>query len=591
MITVGSGWRKETGDFTGGRTRRNLLKSLKPVLLALPLFLLVPGPTPAPAGEGPGVEWENTLGWPGYRERVVSVSQAGDGGYVTVVEKRLGVDWRSDTHGTVSACAIKVDANGKKVWEKVLAEDCDGVGGALQTDDGGLIIGLTPEFSYRMANESSRNITIIKVNPAGDKVWEKTFGGEKDDYMTSMEKTGDGGCLIAGSSNSFSAGGDYDAYLIRISNSGEKVWEKTFGGAGDDNVQVIREAGDGGCLMAGRTCAQRSGDDNIYLVKTDSSGNMVWEKTVGGRGPDFIKEMRPTGDGGWVLAGTTGSFQGWENIYLFKVDASGQLAWERSLGGDNHDYGISVLQEADGGFLVLGDTRPFEEGSSALLIRTNAQGEKIWEKTFGNNFWSTDARHSGDGGSIIVGAEEGYIRVIKTGPDGNLIWAKDLAGLNPYYTKPTDPGSMIIVGRTAGPDKWGDVYAAKIRLEGSGQKETGPPVIKVYLNENLLPLGVPPVIESGRALAPFRAIGEALGASVDWDGNNRIVTLTRPGTTVQLKIGDPEALVNGESIKLDVPARILNGRTLVPLRFIGESLGADVQWDEKARTVKITVKP
>lgn len=282
-----------------------------------------------------------------------------------VVEKRPGVDWRSNTRATVSACAIKIDDHGKKVWEKVFVGDCGGVAGALQVDDGGFLI-------------------------------------------------------------------------------------------------------------------------------------------AGGRGPDFVEEMHPTSDGGWVVAGTTGSFPGWENIYLVKVDDSGQLVWERSLGGDNHDYGISVLQETDGGFLVLGDTRPFGEGSSALLIRTNSQGEKIWEKTFGRNFWSTYAHPSGDGGYVIVGAEEGYAKVIKTDPDGKLIRAKDLSGLNPYYVKPTDAGSMIIVGGTAGPDRWGDVYAAKIRLEGSGQKETGPPAIKVYLNENLLPLDVPPVIESGRTLAPFR---------------------------------------------------------------------------------------
>jgi hypothetical protein len=280
--------------------------------------------------------------------------------------------------------------------------------------------------------------------------------------------------------------------------------------------------------------------------------------------------------------------RGKDRRWSWRPHSACPAVWERSLGGDNHDYGISVLQEADGGFLVLGDTRPFGEGSSALLIRTNAQGEKISEKTFGNNFWSTDVRHTGDGGYVIVGAEEGYIRLIKTDPSGNQIWAKDLPGLNPYYVKPTDDGSMIIVGRTAGPDRWGDVYAAKIRLEGSGQKETGPPVIKVYLNEKLFPLDVPPVIEKDRTLAPFRAIGEALGATVDWDGNNQTVTLIRPGTTIQLKIGDPEALVNGESIKLDVPARILNGRTLVPLRFIGESLGADVKWEEETRTVRIS---
>ena len=125
-----------------------------------------------------------------------------------------------------------------------------------------------------------------------------------------------------------------------------------------------------------------------------------------------------------------------------------------------------------------------------------------------------------------MGAEEGYIRVIKTDPDGNQIWAMDLSGQHPYYVKPTDAGSMVIVGRTLGPDKWGDVYAAKIRLEGPGQKENGPTMIKVYLNEKLLPLDVPPVIESGRTLAPLRFIGESLGTDVNWEEETGTVRIS-----------------------------------------------------------------
>jgi len=255
------------------------------------------------------VEWEITFGLPGYYERVVAVSQSGDGGYTIVGGKGLGVDWRSNTRGPSSTYVLKIDASGKKTWEKEVAVDCSTLGNALQMEDGGFLIGILPGSTSGNTDPLLRNITIIRVSPSGDKVWEKTFGGEKDDYMTSMEKTGDGGFLIAGSTNSFSAGGDYDAYLIRINGSGEKVWEKTFGGVDDDGGQIVRQATDGGFLIAGRTCVQRTGDDNIYLIRVDSSGNRIWEKIVGGRGPDFVKEMHPTRDGAGSWRAPPGPFR------------------------------------------------------------------------------------------------------------------------------------------------------------------------------------------------------------------------------------------------------------------------------------------
>lgn len=94
-------------------------------------------------------------------------------------------------------------------------------------------------------------------------------------------------------------------------------------------------------------------------------------------------------------------------------------------------------------------------------------------------------------------------------------------------------------------------------------------------------------ISNGCALVPFRAVGEALGAGVDWDGTNRTVTLTQADTVIRLKIGDPAALVNDKAVFLDAPAVIVNGRTLAPMRFIGESLGADVRWDGAQRVITV----
>jgi hypothetical protein len=113
----------------------------------------------------------------------------------------------------------------------------------------------------------------------------------------------------------------------------------------------------------------------------------------------------------------------------------------------------------------------------------------------------------------------------------------------------------------------------------------------VYLNGNQLFFDVPPIIEDGRTLAPLRAIGEALGAKVAWEGQTQAITLDMAATKIELKIGDPVAYVNGEAVILDVPSKIMAGRTLVPLRFIGEHFGAVVQWDGVKRVIIIEIKP
>gem|GEM_PF-3563004 len=577
-----------------------ILKALMGFALMLSFFTVkVP---PAPAEEEPQLEWETIFGWQGYRSRVVAVAQTDDDGYMVVVEKRLDVDWRSDTYVTVSACVVKIDASGEKVWEKVLVEDCDGVGDALQTADGGLITGLSTKSPGSLNEQLLRNITTIKIDASGGILWERTLGGEKDDYVTFMEETGDGGCFVAGSSNSFNTEGDYDVYLVKLNASGEKIWEKTYGGNDNDAAQVVLEAGDGGCFIAGSTCTEIGRNDHIYLVKIDACGNKVRENNLGAWwGPDSIRTAQRTTDGGLVMVGTTGSFPGWENINLIKVDASGEKSWEKVFGrdGDFHDYGVSVRETKDGGFIVLGDTSPFGEGRSVLLIKTDAFGDKVWESTFQDKdyVWSSGVEQSGDG-YIFAGGEhdqEGSAAyVIKTDSEGDTLWEKTLCKsiIEPSLVLlPARDGGCLIAGIKYG---WDDanhskynIYIAKLGPDQTNREETGSQPIKVYLNGNQLFFDVPPIIEDGRTLVPFRAIGEALGAKIAWEDQAQTITLDMSATKIELKIGDPVAHVNGESVNLDVPAEIVSGRTLVPLRFVGEYLGAGVQWDGEKRVIAI----
>jgi hypothetical protein len=559
------------------------------------LVCFASGIPPAMAEEQPQLEWENVFGWQGYRERVADVFQTGDGGYLLVVEKSLDVDWRSGTKFTVDACVIKLDAGGQKVWEKVITGDCAGVGDALLTSDGGFIIGLSTKSPVSVNDQLLRNITAVKIDASGNILWESTLGGEKDDYVTSLAEADGGGCLVAGSSNSFNNKGDYNVYLAKINVSGEKLWEKTYGGDDDDAARVIREAGDGGYFIAGSTF------DDIYLIKTGVDGSKTWEKIIGGRGPDNLVTAQRTADGGLVMVGTTGSYPGWEEIYLVMVNASGEQSWQRIFGreGDYHDYGISVRETKDGGFLVLGDSSPFGEGRSSLLIKAGAFGDKVWESIFQDKeyVWSSGIELAEDG-YIISGGEHDQdssaVFVAKTDSEGNKLWKKTFGEgildgstilLSALDGGCLTAGSKIGLNDAKNGNEY-NIYIAKIEPEQPG-RETGLQPIKVYLNGNLLSFDVPPITEDGRTLVPFRAVGEALGAEVAWDGQSRVVTLNREQTKIELKIGDPAARVNGEDVNLDVPAKIMNDRTLVPLRFVAEYLGAYVQWDGEKRVITI----
>ena len=512
------------------------------LLLLFFLFsLIVGGGSPALAGEVPQVEWENTFGGDesdyGY-----SVSQTSDGGYIIT-----GFTFVKAGNGDVYL--LKVDAAGNRQWEKTFGGDKSDVGKSVQqTSDGGYVIaGNTESFSSK-----ENEIYLIKTDSSGNKIWGKNISGEGDYYGESVRQTGDGGFMVAGTVSSDHR--DYDIYLMKTDASGKKIWEKRFGGEEIDSCHAMQLTSDGGCIIAGETYSFGSAWNDVYLVKTDASGNMIWEKTVGGKGYDWGNSVLQTGDGGFIIAGgTNSSGKGDYDAYLIRTDTSGNRIWEKNLGGNRADTGYSVALSGDGGYIVAGITDSFGNGrSAAYAIKTDVSGNKIWEKHFGGDGTASSQQVCScrDGGFIIVGG-------------------KDVENGTPH--------------------KNGDVALIKLKTVKTAGASPQVPPVRVFLNGSLINLEVPPVIESGRALVPFRAVGEALGAGVDWDGTSRMVTLTRAGTVIRLKIGDPAALVNNRAIILEAPAVIVNGRTLVPLRFIGESLGADVLWDSGQRVITIKV--
>ena len=229
-----------------------------------------------------------------------------------------------------------------------------------------IIAGTT--FSFP-AWEDGTAVYLIKTDSSGIEQWSKAFGGRSHEFKSgnSVQQTDDGGFIIAGRTSSID--GDRDVYLIKTDGNGNEQWSKTFGGSGHDSGQSVQQTDDGGFIIAGRT-SSIDGVSDVYLIKTDSSGIEQWSKTFGGSYFDDAFSVKQTDDGGFVIIGSTRASFGFDavDVYLIKTDGSGNEQWSKTFGGSYFDSGNSVQQTDDGGFIIAGRTFSFGAGGQDVYI-------------------------------------------------------------------------------------------------------------------------------------------------------------------------------------------------------------------------------
>ena len=538
------------------------LKNRLPHLILSTLFLLFTlaeigiTSTPTFAETAPEIIWEKSFGGKTVCSGS-SVLEASDGGFIVAGCFDSYYDIYQYGNGGQDIYLLKTDSTGYKEWQKYLGGIRDDLAYSMQrTSDGEyIIVGSTRSYSNRANyNGMDTEILLVKVDATGTQRWKKTFGGEGDDIGPAVQQTTDDGYIIAGETDSIGAG-QPDAYLIKTSPTGSAEWETTFGGTETDRAYSVQQTADKGYILVGSTDSMGAGALDVYLVKTDSFGKMIWEKTYGGISNDEGYSVQITPDGGYIITGRTflQGVQGYD-LYLLKTDASGNIEWEKTFGGKGWETGKTLCLTSDNGYLISGWTNSVGAGKDdAYLLRTDAQGNQLWETTLGGA--GDEEAHA-----IQQTSDQGFIIAGRTNSLASTrSWSYD-------YRKSVDDNQLYLV--KLAPDS-----------------HLG---IRVLVNNHPIPTEVPPIIKEGTMLLPFRAIAEAMGATVDWQADTHTVTLTKGEQIVKLQIGEKSASVNGSMAALEVPAEIINGHTLVPLRFIGESLNAHVTWDEPSKTARLT---
>ncbi len=362
--------------------------------------------------ETEGVVWRATFGGPGF-DVGNSVVETEDGGLIVAGRTN------SIGAGGYDAWLISTDSKGRERWNRTYGGPGDEEAMAvLETSDGELIV--TGGTNYRGAGDF--DAWLIKTDSKGGEIWNETFGGPGYEWAYSLEKTGDGGYIVLGETESFGAGGK-DAWLIKTDAEGNELWNRTYGGAKDDGGRSVKETENEGYIFTGFTESFGAAGTDLWLLKTDSEGAEVWNVTYGGSRDDIGESVQQTPGGGYIAAGGASVPLDGEasagDAWLIRTDPNGSAIRGKifSVGDSGRDVATSVQATEDGGYIIGGWSSA--GGLYSWLLKTDGSGTKEWDITFGES-----GRE--EGSSVLEAEDGGYVTTGWTIDSGNadLVLAK-----------------------------------------------------------------------------------------------------------------------------------------------------------------------
>jgi len=377
--------------------------------------------------------WTRTYGGSSSDE-AWSVQQTTDGGFIVAGRTR------SFGAGVWDVWLLKTDADGDTLWARTYGGSAPDYGFSVQqtSDSGYITAGYTLSFGA-----GGSDVYLVRTDANGNTLWTRTYGGTGTDEGYSAQQTTDGGYIVAGRTTSFGGGGD-DVYLVKTDANGDTLWTRAYGGSTGDEARSVQQTTDGGYIITGRTYSYERFND-IWLLKTDANGDTLWTRTYGRSDNDESFCVQQTTDGGYIITGRTYSSERFDDIWLLKTDANGDTLWTRTYGGSGGDEGWSVQQTTDGGYIVAGATISFGAGDyDAWLLKTDADGDTLWTRTYGGTDmdWGYSVQQTTDGGYIVAG----YIYFFSTYESD--VWLVRVAGLSDVAIEivPDDPPVTVPQG-------------------------------------------------------------------------------------------------------------------------------------------------
>ena len=347
-----------------------------------------------------GCSWflfNNTFGDASY-DYGRSLIELNDGGYLIAGNTSLLGDNYSN------ALLIKIDHTGKEMWKRDYTfSSVDRLNMVKELQDGSLV---AAGFTMSSTNYS-KDILVIKTDAQGNLEWQRSYGDAQDETANSIDISIGGGFIISGEVINENTGFSL-CYLIKIDNEGELDWSNTFGGSQNDNGLSVISTNDAGFAITGMTRSLGDSNGDVWLIKVNSNGEMEWERTYGGDDTEYGRTIQQTVDGGYIIIGQTESFGlGYNDAYLIKTDSQGNEIWSQTFGGQGTDQGRQVVNTLDEGYLISGYTDSFGTlgGFNFWLVKANSLGELEWQRFYGEQ--GDDRGLSGiqtsDGGYAIAG--------------------------------------------------------------------------------------------------------------------------------------------------------------------------------------------
>ncbi len=314
------------------------------------------------------LSWMKTWGTAGY-DCGYSIVQTSDGGYAITGEAS---DY--DT-GETDMFIAKFDSTGVLSWDKIWGGTSYASGSSIiqTSDDGFAVTGYTYKFG---SADNDYDMFIAKFSSTGILSWDRTWGGDYDEYGYSIIQASDGGYAVTGSTSIYDTEIWSDMFIAKFDSTGNLSWNKTWGGAADDIGYSIIQASDGGYAVTGSANELGTGGSDMFIAKFDSTGNLSWDKIWGGTDYDGGYSITQTSDDGYAVTGSTISFDsGSQDMFITKFSSTGTLSWEKTWGGVGSDHGSSIVQTSDSGYAIIGYTNSYGAGDNDMfIVKYNSSG-------------------------------------------------------------------------------------------------------------------------------------------------------------------------------------------------------------------------